>query len=144
MIERKDLGAWLEGPPTDEEYVRGSRLGLPAEGSGSVAPIGRRILSLLIDWALCLLVSQLFTGGDPAMTLGLFAVENLLLISLFGITIGQFAMAVRVTAVRGRQPILLRSLIRIVLMLLLLPAIIWNRDAQPLHDVAAGTAVVRR
>jgi len=32
--------------------------------------------------------------------------------------------------------------VRTVLMLLLLPAVVWNRDAQPLHDVVAGTAVV--
>jgi uncharacterized RDD family membrane protein YckC len=143
VIERKDLGAWLEGPPVDEEYVPGARLGLPADGPGSVAPFGRRLLSLLIDWALCLLVSHLFTGGDPLMTLGLFAIENVLLISLFGITIGQFAMRVRVTPVAGRTPVLLRAVIRTALILLVVPGIIWNRDRQPLQDVAASTAVVR-
>ena len=34
------------------------------------------------------------------------------------------------------------ALVRTVLMLLLLPAVVWNRDTQPLHDVVAGTAVI--
>ncbi|MCG7308596.1 RDD family protein [Brachybacterium sp. ACRRE] len=143
MIDRKDLGAWLEGPPVDEEYVPGSRLGLPAEGSGSVAPFGRRVLSLLIDWGLCLLVSQLAAKGDPMATLALFAAENIVLISLFGLTIGQFAMRLRVAPVSGRMPILVRAVLRTALLLLVAPGIIWNRDRQPLHDVAAATAVVR-
>lgn len=143
MIERKDLGAWLEGPPVDDDYVPGSRLGLPADGPGSVAPFGRRVLSLLIDWGLCLLVSQLTAKGAPMATLALFAAENILLISLFGVTVGQLAMRVRVTPVAGRMPILVRILVRTVLLLLVIPAIIWNRDRQPLQDVAAATAVVR-
>lgn len=143
MIERKDLGAWLEGPPVDAEYVPGSRLGLPADGSGSVAPFGRRVLSLLIDWGLCLLVSQFTAKGAPMATLALFAAENILLISLFGLTVGQLVMRVRVTPVAGRMPILVRSLLRTALLLLVIPGIIWNRDRQPLHDVAAATAVVR-
>ena len=52
-------------------------------------------------------------------------------------------MRIRVHPVRGRTPMVLRALIRTGAMLLLLPACVWTRDAQPLHDLAAGTAVVR-
>ena len=41
------------------------------------------------------------------------------------------------------DPVVLRAVIRTLLLLLVLPAVIWNRDRQPLHDAVAGTAVVR-
>ena len=52
------------------------------------------------------------------------------------------ARRVRVVPVSGRSPMLLRAVVRTALMLLVLPAVVWNRDTQPLHDVVAGTAVV--
>lgn len=143
MIERKDLGSWVEGTPTDPEYVKGSALGLPPEGSGSVAGFGRRVLSLIIDWGLCVAASMLLFNYDPLATLGLFIALNVLLLTLFGATPAQLALGMNVTPVRGRMPMVLRALLRTVTMLLVIPAVVWNRDSQPLHDVIAGTAVVR-
>ncbi|ACU85475.1 PROBABLE MEMBRANE PROTEIN [Brachybacterium faecium] len=142
MIDRKDLGSWMDGAPNEEGYVKGSSLGLPADGPGAVAPFWRRPLSLLLDWGLCMLVSALVFSGDPLANLVLFVAVNLLFLSLFGATPGQFVLRVRVLPVSGRSPMILRAAVRTVLMLLLLPAVVWNRDAQPLHDVVAGTAVV--
>ena len=143
MIERKDLGSWMEGAPAAEGYVKGSSLGLPPEGPGSVAPFWRRPLALVIDWGLCLLLSGLVFSGDALADLALFAVVNVLFLSFFGATPGQYLLKMRVQPVSGRSPMVLRAVVRTVLMLLLLPAVVWNRDAQPLHDVVAGTAVVR-
>lgn len=143
VIEREDLGSWIGGAPTPEGYVKGEGLGLPPEGQGSVAPFWRRPVALVVDWALCLAISTLLLGGDPLATLSMFSVVNVLFLSLFGATPGQFATRVRVLPVRGRSPMVLRAIVRTLLMLLLLPAMVWTRDAQPLHDVAAGTAVVR-
>jgi uncharacterized RDD family membrane protein YckC len=117
-------------------------LGLPAEGRGAVAPFWRRPLSLVVDWALCVGLSALLFGGDPLANLLLFAVLNVLFVTLFGATPGQFLLRVRVLSVSGRSPMLLRAVVRTALMLLVLPAVVWNRDSQPLHDVVAGTAVV--
>lgn len=143
MIERKDLGSWLEGPPVAEDYVPGTDLGLPPAGPGSAAPFGRRVLTLALDWALCMGVSYLaFSYSALAISL-LFVGMNLLMLSLFGATAGQFALGLRVLPVRGRMPMPVRALIRTALMHLLIPAMVWNKDRQPLHDVAAGTAVVR-
>ena len=142
MIDRKDLGSWMEGPPGEADYIKGSALGLPAEGSGAVAPFWRRPLSLLIDWVLCVVLSGLLLGGQPLADLVLFALLNVLFLTLFGATPGQFVLRVRVLSVSGRSPMLLRAAVRTALMLLVLPAVVWNRDGQPLHDAAAGTAVV--
>ncbi|MGY5764598.1 RDD family protein [Brachybacterium sp. DNPG3] len=143
MIDRKDLGSWMEGAPGDPEYVRGAALGLPADGPGSVAGFGRRLLGLVIDWSLAVAASMLLFSYDSVATLSIFAALNLLFQTLFGATPGQFVLGLRVLPVRGRSPMIVRSLIRTALMLLVIPAVVWNRDRQPLHDVAAGTAVVR-
>lgn len=142
MIDRKDLGSWMDGPPGEAGYAKGADLGLPAEGPGAVAPFWRRPLSLLVDWGLSVALSALLLGGEPLADLILFSVVNLLFLTLFGATPGQFLLRVRVVPVSGRSPMLLRAVVRTVLMLLVLPAVVWNRDAQPLHDVVAGTAVV--
>lgn len=143
MIDRNDLGSWLEGTPQDPDYVPGAALGLPPSGSGAVAGIGRRLLSLVIDWGLCVVVSMLFFAYDPTVTLVLFVTMNVLFLSVFGATPAQFALGLRVLPVSRRWPMPVRALVRTAGMLALLPAVIWNRDRQPLHDVMAGTAVVR-
>ena len=143
MIDRKDLGSWMEGAPAEEGYVKGSSLGLPAEGPGSVAPFWRRPLSLVIDWALCMAISFAVFSGDALANLVLFVAVNILFLTLFGVTPGQYVMRLRVRPVRGGSPMIIRAAIRTAAMLLLLPAVVWNRDHQPLHDVVAGTAVIR-
>lgn len=142
VIDRKDLGSWMDGAPAEEGYVKGSSLGLPPEGPGSVAPFWKRPLSLVVDWGLCMLVSALVFSGDALANLVLFVAVNVLFLSLFGATPGQFLLRLRVRPVSGRSPMLLRALVRTAMLLLLLPAVVWNRDTQPLHDVIAGTAVV--
>ena len=60
MVDRKDIGSWLEGPgsraPESAEYP-GERLGLAREGAGSIGRVGRRVLGVLIDWTLCTLIA---------------------------------------------------------------------------------------
>ena len=143
MIERKDLGSWMDGAPEEPGHVPGSTWGLPAEGPGSVAPFGRRVLSMLADWALASALSALLFSYDSTAPLGLFAAMNLLLITVFGATPGQLLLRLRVAPVSGRSPMLLRSFMRTLLLLLVIPAVVWNRDRQPLHDAVAGTAVLR-
>src|SRR5699024_7704591 len=108
----------------------------------SVAPFWRRPLSLVVAWGLCLLVSALVFSGDPLANLLLFVVVNVLFLSLFGATPGRVALRRRVMPVSGRWRRIAPAAVRAALMLLLLPAVVWNRDSQPLHDVAVGTAVV--
>lgn len=143
MIDRNDLGAWIEGTPQDPDYVPGSSLRLPATGPGSVAGTGRRFVSLLIDWGLCVVTSMVFFQYDPLATLLLFAGMNVLFLSVFGATPAQFALGLRVLPVARRWPMVVRALARTLAMLTVVTAVVWNRDRQPLHDVLAGTAVVR-
>lgn len=150
------LGSWLSGPRAaagaaeDAEDAgaefghRGQRLGLPAEGSGSVAGFGRRLAAVTIDWLLCLAIATGLLGGDGRTTLVVFAVENLLLLSTLGTTVGMRVLDLRVMRLDLGRPMPLAVAVRTVLLCLAVPALIWDRDSRGLHDKAAGTVVVRR
>ncbi|CUU60112.1 RDD family protein [Parafrankia irregularis] len=146
------LGGWLEGPGLPRDTPPGARLGLPADGPGSVVGFGPRIIAYIVDGVLAnLLVGLLFVVGvDAAADIrglaiyGAFLLEELVLVTVAGQTIGMRLAGIRVIRVRdfGRQSwpwILVRTL----LLALLVPAFIWDRDLRGTHDRAAGTVVVR-
>lgn len=163
MVDREDVGSWLEGPPVGDGAPSGSRLGLPATGSGSLAPLGRRLIALLIDWFACLAIANVFLPADAQQlgTLAVFAVENVLLVGTVGGTLGHRLLGIRVRRVRppalvarpdappadpgpDAPPNLLLALVRTVLLCLVIPAVVWDADGRGLHDRSAGTAIVRR
>ena len=143
MAAREDMGSWLGGGPSDDAS-RG-RLGLPVRGPGSLAGLGRRLVALAIDWLLCLAISAAFADGAPMATLGIFALENVLLVGTVGFTIGHRLLGLRVRdlATPG-VPGLLKAAVRTVLLCLVIPAVVWDAEGRSLHDRAAGTVIVRR
>ena len=155
-MDRGTLGGWLSGPgshlpdPEPQDY-RGQRLGLPAEGVGSIAGVGRRLAALTIDWFVALFVGRLlFSGTDyPSpesnlQNLGIFAVMTVLLVWLMGQTIGHRLMAIRVVQLRGDGRVKIApAVVRTVLLCLVVPPAIWDRDLRGLHDKAAATVVVK-
>ncbi|WP_421734111.1 RDD family protein [Cellulomonas sp.] len=172
MANRRDISSWLGGGFDEsdrsgaaETTGRGTRLGLPASGSGSLAPLGRRVGALAIDWVACLLISGAFfasdpdvfllSRGNPMATLGIFALENVLLVGSIGHTLGHRLVGLRVRRVFPGQtrdeaawatmaPGLLSALVRTALLCLVVPAVVWDADGRGLHDRVAGTAIVRR
>jgi uncharacterized RDD family membrane protein YckC len=121
----------------------GQRLGLPESGQGSLAKLGRRILALIIDWSLSMLVSQAFSGGDSTITLTVFAVTQFLLVATLGYSVGHRILGLQVRRLDGKYVGFGRSLIRVGLILLVIPATIWDADNRGLQDKAAGTILVR-
>jgi uncharacterized RDD family membrane protein YckC len=156
VVDRKDVGSWLEGPGSRTartgEYP-GERLGLPREGSGSIGRVGRRLLGVLVDWTLCTFIAfGLFdvplpftdtADGGAWITLAVFAVENLLLVGTLGYTIGHRVLGLQVRSVNGAAARPVQVLVRTALLCLFLPAMFWDRDGRGLHDKAAGTVIVR-
>lgn len=153
MVDRKDIGSWLEGPgsraPGPAAYP-GERRGMPREGRGSMGRFGRRLVGVVIDWALCqLLAYGLFdkafgvAGAGSFLPLAVFAAENLLLVGTLGSTIGHRIVGLRVVSTDGRAARPLQVLVRTVLLCLFLPAMFWDKDGRGLHDKAAGTVIVR-
>lgn len=152
-MDHKTLGSWLEGPAAALDNgasgYRGQRLGLPESGANSVAGVGRRLGAILVDWLLSyVIVVGVFRVDYTHMmgqlsVLGLFALENVVLISLLGHTIGKRLFGVHV--VRLGAPLTpLAVLLRTVLLCLLIPAVVFDRDTRGLHDRAARTVVVMR
>lgn len=127
---------------------RGERLGLPREGSGSVAPVGRRLGALFVDWGLSMLIGyallagrQLHAAGNWA--LAVFVVMSLLTVGTVGCTPGKRLLGLRVVALDGGRLPLGRTALRTVLLALAVPALVWDRDSRGLHDRAAGAVQVR-
>lgn len=145
MVERKDVASWLEGPgargATDGHSYAGQRLGLPPAGPGSVAGFGARLVAFLLDSLMCAVIAW-GIPREPALATPIFAVEVLVLTWLAGGSAGQRLRGLRVMRLDGSAPGLLRSAVRTVLLVLLIPALIWDRDGRGLHDKAAGTVVV--
>lgn len=122
----------------------GERLGLPEEGPRSIGRLGRRIIALIIDWGLAVLVSLAFFDYDPWANLVIFAVAQILFLTLLNGSVGHLIVGLRVVPLEGGWVGWWRPVVRTLLLCLVIPAVIWDRDQRGLHDKAAGTVLVRR
>ena len=119
---------------------------------GSVASFGRRLVALVIDWLACYLVawavvSRVQGGAASASDVRLwnsllFLVEVWVLTSLGGASFGQRLCGLRVQRVGGSRLAPARCLLRTVLIMLVIPPLIWDRDGRGLHDKAVDSVVV--
>jgi uncharacterized RDD family membrane protein YckC len=144
---RRDLGSWLEprrpasGAPA---AYPGERLGRPEDGPRSLGSFGRRLVALVVDWVIALLIAGwLLRGLGQFGPLLVLLVENVVLVGTAGATLGHRLLGMRVEALDGTAPGLLRALIRSVLLCLAIPPLVWDADHRGLHDRWAGTVVVR-
>ena len=125
-------------------------------GPGSVAPMGRRLIALIVDWLLCSLIVSSITGHiifgnaqDPHYfaaqygTLVLYTVEVYLLTAISGLTVGKRLLGIRAIRTNGDNPGFKWAAIRTLLLLFIIPACLTDRDLRGLHDRAADTIVVR-
>lgn len=138
--------------PAPRSAYPGESLGLPQGGPGSLAPMGRRLVALMIDW----LIS--YGLGALAMAFGLFSQRTLatavlviwfvlgvVAVRLFSFTPGQLVLGLQVASVDGRVPVGLGRLIaRGLLIATVIPALFTDSDGRGLHDRLTGTAVLRR
>ncbi|BDV30667.1 RDD family protein [Microbacterium terricola] len=138
---------------TDNAYP-GERLGLPATGSGSVARFGRRAGGLIVDYIAASLIATAFLGYDQfalpseaGLTLFspllVFAILHLVFIPTIGGSPGHRIFGLRLQLVSGGWVGLMRPIIRTLLLLIVIPAVIWDADQRGLHDKLAGTVLVR-
>lgn len=153
-------GTWLEGPGVTLGELRhpdrypGERLGLPREGTGALAPFGARLLAFTVDILASALVAGLINVwvSDPsaaerqAAAFAVLAVEHVLLVALTGQTLGMRLMGLKVLRFKDitRPPGFLPALIRTVPLLLTLGLTgFFTKEGRGLHDLAAGTVVIR-
>ncbi|WP_432048099.1 RDD family protein [Streptomyces asiaticus] len=154
MDKRQAIGSWLSGPRAAAEEMgvdfgyRGQRLGLPESGPGSIAPLGRRFGALFIDWGLCLLVSYALLSGRDAQVAGnwallVFLVLSLVTVGTVGATPGKLLLRLRVVGEGGVRLSLPRAVLRSVLLVVVIPAVVWDRDTRGLHDRLSRAVQIR-
>lgn len=131
-------------PPQQDpgQHWPGERLGLPESGPRSVARFGRRLGALVIDWGLSVLVSVAFFQYDAFATLGIFALTQIVFLTLVNGSVGHIVFRMRVVPLAGGWIGAWRPLVRTLLLCVVIPALIWDRDQRGLHDKAAGTILV--
>jgi len=146
-------GSPVRGSELAPSNYPGERLGLPQTGPRSVGRFGRRLVALLIDWALANILANLITGSwnldanaKPAHQLviyGIWVGLMIVTVPLAGGTLGHRIMGLALMPLRGGWVGLWRPLVRAILLGLVLPAVVWDSDQRGFHDKIAGTVLVR-
>jgi uncharacterized RDD family membrane protein YckC len=138
--------------PSPAATYRGAALGLPAQGPGALAPTGRRVAAFLIDAVASALVAGLFVHhegrGIASHAPGLwslvpFAIDYLAGLLLAGRTLGMLLTGLRVVRVDADLAVNpWRAVVRTALLILLVPALFFDRDGRGYHDRITDTAVI--
>ncbi|CAN5232302.1 RDD family protein [soil metagenome] len=121
------------------------RLGLPADGPGAIAGTGGRIGAFALDCFLAALVAGLFTAPELPQNWSLlsFFVLYVLGTTLAGQTLGMRLLGLRLAQTRpGARIGIVRAVVRTALIIVVIPAVIWDADGRGLHDRITDTAVV--
>jgi uncharacterized RDD family membrane protein YckC len=132
----------------------GERLGLPATGPRSIARPGRRIGALAIDYLAATIIATGFFGFDQFALPGeaglsqfapmmVFAVLQIVFIPVAGGSPGHRILGMRVVRYGGGWVGVWRPIVRTLLLVVVIPAVIWDADQRGLHDKAAGTVLIR-
>ncbi|GAA1537995.1 hypothetical protein GCM10009827_066140 [Dactylosporangium maewongense] len=111
----------------------------------TAASLSRRFGAILVDWLLCLVISRAFADPVevPWLAPGLLLVVYGLFLGFFAQTLGMRLLRIRcVSMATGGAIGVPRAILRGALLLLLVPALIMDKDGRGLHDKAAGSWVV--
>jgi len=151
-------GTWLSGLGAAGVSLRpagswpGERLGLPADGRGSVVGFGPRLGAVLVDLLVAALMGGLVNsfvrspdfGTRQGASVGALLLIYTALLPTAGQTFGMRLLKLRVIRVHGGGLLSVgRAFVRAVLVVLTIPALFTDRDSRGWHDRAVGSAVVR-
>ena len=139
------VAARLPSMTVTERQLSNGMTGEGPEQAESVPSLGRRFLALMVDWVLCLLAAGIFANPSRVAwpPVAILILEYTFFVGLFGQTPGMRLARIRCVSVADGRPVgVLRGFLRGVLLALLVPALIMDKDRRGLHDRAAGTIVV--
>lgn len=116
-----------------------------------IPSLGRRVIAVLIDWVIASLSAVAVAGVDyppkditqNLIITAFYIAEVAILTGLLGQSIGKRLLGMRVENPAGRPIGIPRAVLRTALLTLVIPAIILTADKRGLHDLAAGSRVVR-
>jgi uncharacterized RDD family membrane protein YckC len=147
-------------PARGPQAYRGERLGLPESGRASLAGFGTRLGAYLVDAIAAAFVATLFVsatrhGGESGhhdlsnrlpgyWSLIPFALDYIIGMLIAGRTLGMYLFGIRIIRVDKDEAVNpWRAVLRTVLLMLLVPAVVFDKDGRGLHDRYTDTAVVR-
>ncbi|MEO9139179.1 MAG: RDD family protein [Jatrophihabitans sp.] len=140
---------------TAPQAYRGEQIGLPQTGAGSLATGGPRFGAFVVDALASGLIAALFvsrghgsgglTGTLPgSWSLIPFVIDYVVGSLVAGRTLGMYLFGLRLVRVDTSAPVDPRRIaIRTLLLVLLVPALVFDRDGRGLHDRFSDTAVVK-
>ena len=137
------------------QAFRGERIGLPESGPGSLAPGGVRVLAFIVDALASGLVAALFVSGrsgahgfadrlPASWSLIPLTLDYVVGVLVAGRTVGMYLFGLRLIRVDRTAAVDPgRALLRTLMLFLLVPAVVFDRDGRGMHDRVTETAVVR-
>lgn len=112
-----------------------------------VARAGRRFLALTIDWLMSWAVGSIFfeqNQGRPFWIALVFFLQIFILTSTTGASAGQRLLKLRVLRYPELEPLGIgATLLRTLLILLVIPAVVYDNEGRGLHDRIVGSAVMQ-
>lgn len=139
---------------TSPETFPGERLGLPSDGRGSIGKLGRRVGALFVDYIAATIIATFFgydqfaLPTDAGITLFypliVFAVLQVLFLPTMQSSPGHRLFGLTLRRVDGAWVGLWRPIVRTLLLIVVIPAVVWDADHRGFHDKLAGTVLVRR
>lgn len=127
---------------------------MPQTGAGSIARPGRRIGALLIDYLAATIIATGFLGydqfalpGEAGLTMfapmAVFALLQILFIPTAGGSPGHRILGMRVVRLGGGWVGVWRPIVRTLLIVIVIPAVIWDTDQRGIHDKVTGLVLIR-
>jgi uncharacterized RDD family membrane protein YckC len=114
--------------------------------AASLASLQRRFGALLVDWILCLLIARFIgplSGNSWPWPSVILILEYAFFVGVFTQTPGMRVTRIRCVSVADGTPIgIPRAALRGLLLVLVIPALLMDRDRRGLHDKAAGSIML--
>ena len=132
-------------PADAETGYPGQGLGRPQDGPGSIPSLIRRVGGLFIDWGIAVALAWAllpYEWVNLGIT-GIWLVLTILAVGFMGHSVGHLVLGMQVQTLDGRPIGFARAFVRTVLLALVIPALIMDRDQRGLNDRAIGTVLVR-
>lgn len=144
MTEHDDVRR-PSAPADAETGYPGQGLGRPQDGPGSIPSLIRRVGGLCIDWGIAVALAWAllpYEWVNFGIT-GIWLVLTILAVGFMGHSVGHLVLGMQVQTLDGRPIGFARAFVRTVLLALVIPALIMDRDQRGLNDRLIGTVLVR-
>ncbi len=127
---------------SSEPRWAGEFLGLPESGAASMASYPRRVGAIFVDWFIASGIGMILEPGNQWVVLGTFCLMHFILLWLFATTVGKRLFRIQVVQIGGATIKLYQAIIRALLLCVVLPVLVVDRDGRGLHDKLAGTVEI--